>query len=84
MHETLALDNVHIVHTCIGFGGTSVFYVLQNNPQLSNIEFGRRLAVERELEKTPYFSLPNACEHLCSYLCEVHAHPSFDVVFAIF
>ena len=40
------------------------FFLSQNNPQLSNMEFGRRLAVERELEKTPYFSLPNACERI--------------------
>ena len=26
------------------------------------MEFGRRLAVERELEKTPYFSTTNACK----------------------
>ena len=40
---------------------------MQNNPQLSNMEFGRRLAVERELEKTDYFSLPNACKKMYSH-----------------
>jgi len=32
----------------------------QNTPQLPNMEFGRRLAMERELEKMPAFSLANA------------------------
>ena len=29
---------------------------------MPNMEFGRRLAVERELEKTSAFGLSNACE----------------------
>ena len=32
----------------------------QKTPQLPNMEFGRRLASERELEKSPSFSLANA------------------------
>lgn len=36
--------------------------MLQLTPQLPNMEFGRRLAVEKELEKTPAFQLCNACE----------------------
>ena len=51
---------------------------VQNNPQLSNMEFGRRLAVERELEKTPYFSLPNACEYV-----HVSVHVSYTSDFHI-
>ena len=51
---------------------------VQNNPQLSNMEFGRRLAVERELEKTPYFALPNACEYV-----HVSVHVSYTSDFHI-
>ena len=56
---------------------------LQNNPQLSNMEFGRRLAVERELEKTPYFSLPNACEYCHNHACTCHrlVHPHIEGTF---
>ena len=35
---------------------------LQKNPQLPNMEFGRRLSVEKEIEKTSALSLANACE----------------------
>jgi hypothetical protein len=35
---------------------------MQENPQLPNMEFGRRLSVEKEIEKTSALSLANACE----------------------
>lgn len=55
------LDWNHLIHLSLH---------VQNNPQLSNMEFGRRLAVERELEKTPYFALTNACEQVsCVLIC---------------
>ena len=34
----------------------------QKNPQLPNMEFGRRLSVEKEIEKASALSLANACE----------------------
>ena len=40
-------------------------YSLQKTPQLPNMEFGRRLAQERELEKQPAFALTNARERTC-------------------
>ena len=48
---------------------------MQNNPQLSNMEFGRRLAVERELEKTDYFSLPNACKKMYTVIKTPYTYP---------
>jgi hypothetical protein len=33
---------------------------IQKNPQLPNMEFGRRLAVEKEIEKTSTLPLANA------------------------
>ena len=35
---------------------------MQKNPQLPNMEFGRRLAVEKEIEKTSTLPLANARE----------------------
>ena len=41
---------------------TNFTYDLQKNPQLPNMEFGRRLSVEKELEKVSALSLANARE----------------------
>ena len=54
-------QSVHVSRQVVQF---DVSLCVQNNPQLSNMEFGCRLAVKRELEKTPYFALPNACEYI--------------------
>lgn len=37
------------------------YFALQMKQQLSNMEFGRRLAVEKELEKADAFHLCNIC-----------------------
>ena len=39
-----------------GCSPSSPLLLLQANSLLSNMEFGRRLALERDLEKTPSFS----------------------------
>ena len=45
----------------------------QLTPQLPNMEFGRRLAIEKELEKTLAFQLCNACE--CAGSCDLYLCP---------
>ena len=43
-------------------------YKFQTKQQMSNMEFGRRLATERDLEKTEVFNLCNIGEHVYSVI----------------
>ena len=61
-HGTVVLNVIHWFHGGIQCYSLIFHVPLQQTPQLPNMEFGRRLALERELEKAPAFSLPKASE----------------------
>lgn len=54
---------------------------IQKNPQLPNMEFGRRLAVEKEIEKASALSLANACEPI---LLLVHSYGPIINCYTVF